>query len=173
MELQMDLTGIYLGNCCFSHADLFSAYHAISHTGSHNVFLLKPFTDVSWTCSLMNWWLPPSVICLSWLCCPSTWHCSCFDTWWKQALTTNVSSLMVTVYCLWMLDTSQKQISIMGMWTTEMEMWSGRVGIMVERFKIALDCFFAVWFVVGTVWVFGGHSSSSEAPNLYRQCSWT
>jgi hypothetical protein len=27
--------------------------------------------------------------------------------------------------------------------------------------------------VVGTVWVFGGHSSSSEAPNLYRQCSWT
>lgn len=48
-------------------------------------------------------------------------------------------------------------------------MWSGRVGILVERFKIALDCFFAVWFVVGTVWVFGGHSSSSEAPNLYRQ----
>jgi hypothetical protein len=50
-------------------------------------------------------------------------------------------------------------------------MWSGRVGILVERFKIALDCFFAVWFVVGTVWVFGGHSSSSEAPNLYRQYS--
>lgn len=33
---------------------------------------------------------------------------------------------------------------------------------------MALDCFFAVWFVVGNVWIFGGHSSSSEAPNLYR-----
>ncbi|MCO5597536.1 hypothetical protein L7F22_051614 [Adiantum nelumboides] len=40
----------------------------------------------------------------------------------------------------------------------------------VERFKIALDCFFAVWFVVGNVWIFGGHSSSREAPNLYRLC---
>jgi hypothetical protein len=44
----------------------------------------------------------------------------------------------------------------------------GRVGTLVERFKIALDCFFAIWFVVGNVWIFGGHSSSSEAPNLYR-----
>jgi len=35
---------------------------------------------------------------------------------------------------------------------------------------MALDCFFAVWFVVGNVWVFGGHASSSEAPNLYRLC---
>jgi hypothetical protein len=43
-----------------------------------------------------------------------------------------------------------------------------RVGMLMERFKIAVDCFFAVWFVLGTVWVFGGHSSSSEAPNLYR-----
>lgn len=33
---------------------------------------------------------------------------------------------------------------------------------------MALDCFFAVWFVVGNVWIFGGHSSSAEAPNLYR-----
>ncbi|KAG9128605.1 hypothetical protein Leryth_017086 [Lithospermum erythrorhizon] len=33
---------------------------------------------------------------------------------------------------------------------------------------MALDCFFAIWFVVGNVWVFGGHTSSSEAPNLYR-----
>jgi hypothetical protein len=31
-----------------------------------------------------------------------------------------------------------------------------------------LDCFFAVWFVVGNVWVFGGHASANEAPNLYR-----
>ncbi|CAK9199736.1 unnamed protein product [Sphagnum troendelagicum] len=45
-----------------------------------------------------------------------------------------------------------------------------RVGMLMERFKIAVDCFFAVWFVLGTVWVFGGHSSSSEAPNLYRLC---
>ncbi|KZV31644.1 hypothetical protein F511_00448 [Dorcoceras hygrometricum] len=30
--------------------------------------------------------------------------------------------------------------------------------------------FFAVWFVVGNVWIFGGHSSSTGAPNLYRLC---
>ncbi|THG03008.1 hypothetical protein TEA_005697 [Camellia sinensis var. sinensis] len=41
---------------------------------------------------------------------------------------------------------------------------------LVEYFKMALDCFFAVWFVVGNVWIFGGHSSSSEAPNLYWLC---
>lgn len=40
----------------------------------------------------------------------------------------------------------------------------------VSHFKMALDCFFAVWFVVGNVWIFGGHSSSSDAPNLYRLC---
>lgn len=33
---------------------------------------------------------------------------------------------------------------------------------------MALDCFFAVWFVVGNVWIFGGHSSAADAPNLYR-----
>ncbi|KAL5975618.1 hypothetical protein ACLOJK_019943 [Asimina triloba] len=27
---------------------------------------------------------------------------------------------------------------------------------------MALDCFFAVWFVVGNVWIFGGHTSSSN-----------
>lgn len=43
-----------------------------------------------------------------------------------------------------------------------------RLKSLVEYFKMALDCFFAVWFVVGNVWIFGGHSSSSEAPNLYR-----
>jgi len=45
-----------------------------------------------------------------------------------------------------------------------------RLKSLVEYFKMALDCFFAVWFVVGNVWIFGGHSSSSEAPNLYRLC---
>ncbi|KAG8375515.1 hypothetical protein BUALT_Bualt10G0107800 [Buddleja alternifolia] len=45
-----------------------------------------------------------------------------------------------------------------------------RLKAFVEYLKMALDCFFAVWFVVGNVWVFGGHSSSSEAPNLYRLC---
>lgn len=39
---------------------------------------------------------------------------------------------------------------------------------LVDRFKMALDCFFAVWFLVGNVWIFGGHSSPSEAPKLYR-----
>ncbi|CAH1451637.1 unnamed protein product [Lactuca virosa] len=47
---------------------------------------------------------------------------------------------------------------------------SSRVKVLVEYFKMGLDCFFAVWFVVGNVWIFGGHSSSSEAPNLYRLC---
>ncbi|KAJ9692452.1 hypothetical protein PVL29_011489 [Vitis rotundifolia] len=41
---------------------------------------------------------------------------------------------------------------------------------MVDHFKMALDCFFAVWFVVGNVWIFGGHSSPSDAPKLYRLC---
>lgn len=33
---------------------------------------------------------------------------------------------------------------------------------------MALECFFAIWFVVGNVWIFGGHSSPDKAPNLYR-----
>lgn len=41
---------------------------------------------------------------------------------------------------------------------------------LVDHFKMALDCFFAVWFVVGNVWIFGGHSSPSDAPKLYRLC---
>ncbi|KAH1119308.1 hypothetical protein AAZX31_17G191600 [Glycine max] len=45
-----------------------------------------------------------------------------------------------------------------------------RMKTLVEYFKISLDCFFAVWFVVGNVWIFGGHSSVEEAPNLYRLC---
>ena len=38
----------------------------------------------------------------------------------------------------------------------------------MERLMIALDCYFGIWFVVGNVWMFGGHTSASEAPNLYR-----
>ncbi|CAI0444487.1 unnamed protein product [Linum tenue] len=37
-----------------------------------------------------------------------------------------------------------------------------------DYFKMGLDCFFAVWFVVGNVWIFGGHSSATDAPNMYR-----
>ncbi|XVF26697.1 hypothetical protein REPUB_Repub14bG0040600 [Reevesia pubescens] len=47
---------------------------------------------------------------------------------------------------------------------------STRLNGLVDHFKMALDCFFAVWFVVGNVWIFGGHSSSSDAPKLYRLC---
>ncbi|XVE98528.1 hypothetical protein REPUB_Repub03eG0113600 [Reevesia pubescens] len=47
---------------------------------------------------------------------------------------------------------------------------SARIKVLVEYFKMALDCFFAVWFVVGNVWIFGGHSSATEAPNMYRLC---
>ncbi|KAL5574645.1 hypothetical protein UlMin_016344 [Ulmus minor] len=45
-----------------------------------------------------------------------------------------------------------------------------RVNGLVDHFKMALDCFFAVWFVVGNVWIFGGHTSPSDAPKLYRLC---
>lgn len=48
--------------------------------------------------------------------------------------------------------------------------FSPRLIALVDHFKMALDCFFAVWFVVGNVWVFGGHSSAAEAPNMYRLC---
>uniref|UniRef100_A0A5B6ZMS8 RING-type domain-containing protein n=1 Tax=Davidia involucrata TaxID=16924 RepID=A0A5B6ZMS8_DAVIN len=45
-----------------------------------------------------------------------------------------------------------------------------RFNSLLDHFKMALDCFFAVWFVVGNVWIFGGHSSPSDAPKLYRLC---
>ncbi|XP_058206797.1 E3 ubiquitin-protein ligase At1g63170-like [Rhododendron vialii] len=47
---------------------------------------------------------------------------------------------------------------------------NARLSVVMDQSKMALDCFFAVWFVVGNVWIFGGHSSSSDAPNLYRLC---
>ncbi|KAA8521744.1 hypothetical protein F0562_012417 [Nyssa sinensis] len=47
---------------------------------------------------------------------------------------------------------------------------SSRLKVLVEYFKMVLDCFFAVWFVVGNVWIFGGHTSSSGAPTLYTLC---
>ncbi|KAM7256485.1 hypothetical protein ACFE04_012226 [Oxalis oulophora] len=47
---------------------------------------------------------------------------------------------------------------------------NARLKTLIEYLKMGLDCFFAVWFVVGNVWIFGGHSSASEAPNLYRLC---
>ncbi|KAJ3709081.1 hypothetical protein LUZ61_012786 [Rhynchospora tenuis] len=45
-----------------------------------------------------------------------------------------------------------------------------RINALFDHFKMALDCFFAVWFVVGNIWIFGGHSSQDDAPNLYRLC---
>ncbi|GMH27336.1 hypothetical protein Nepgr_029179 [Nepenthes gracilis] len=45
-----------------------------------------------------------------------------------------------------------------------------RIDLLVGRLKMALDYFFMVWFIVGNVWIFGGHSSASEAPKLYRLC---
>lgn len=60
--------------------------------------------------------------------------------------------------------------------TTSSDTWNGlnvsgsnvRLNMLVDHFKMALDCFFAVWFVVGNVWIFGDQSSSADAPNLYR-----
>ncbi|KAJ8773430.1 hypothetical protein K2173_004260 [Erythroxylum novogranatense] len=45
-----------------------------------------------------------------------------------------------------------------------------RLNGLVDHFKMALDCFFAVWFVVGNVWIFGGHSTPTDAPKLYKLC---
>ncbi|GJP63183.1 hypothetical protein CLOP_g20251 [Closterium sp. NIES-67] len=45
-----------------------------------------------------------------------------------------------------------------------------RIMALVERYKVTLDCFFAVWFVLGNVWVFGAHSAATTAPNLYNLC---
>lgn len=47
---------------------------------------------------------------------------------------------------------------------------TSRLNGLVDHFKMAIDCFFAVWFVVGNVWIFGGHSSPSDSPKLYRLC---
>ncbi|KAE8674093.1 acyl-protein thioesterase 2-like [Hibiscus syriacus] len=47
---------------------------------------------------------------------------------------------------------------------------STRLNGLVEHWKMALDCFFAAWFVIGSVWIFGGHASPSDAPKLYRLC---
>jgi len=47
---------------------------------------------------------------------------------------------------------------------------SPRFYALVACFKLLLDCFFAVWFVVGNVWIFGSRSSAQDAPNLYRIC---
>lgn len=55
-------------------------------------------------------------------------------------------------------------------WGQSGQLPNARLKAFVEYFKMGLDCFFAVWFVVGNVWIFGGHSSSSEAPNMYRLC---
>ncbi|CAL9761790.1 unnamed protein product [Musa acuminata subsp. burmannicoides] len=52
----------------------------------------------------------------------------------------------------------------------DMAIANTRINALVDHFKMALDCFFAVWFVVGNVWMFGGHASSEDAPNMYRLC---
>ncbi|XVE88963.1 hypothetical protein DITRI_Ditri19aG0112100 [Diplodiscus trichospermus] len=59
-------------------------------------------------------------------------------------------------------DSATRNTQIAGTLTT-------RLNGLVDHFKMALDCFFAVWFVVGNVWIFGGHSSPSDAPKLYRK----
>ncbi|CAM0950978.1 unnamed protein product [Alopecurus aequalis] len=51
--------------------------------------------------------------------------------------------------------------------------WILRPSILAYHSKTAVDCFFAVWFVVGNVWIFGGRGTSSDAqdaPNMYRLC---
>ncbi|XP_059634995.1 E3 ubiquitin-protein ligase At1g63170-like [Cornus florida] len=68
-------------------------------------------------------------------------------------------------------DEEDRQNTSRGTWNGQtMEAPNARLSVLMDHFKMALDCFFAVWFVVGNVWIFGGHSSSSDAPNLYRLC---
>eukprot|EP01018_Ginkgo_biloba_P010144 Gb_26029 [translate_table: standard] len=46
-----------------------------------------------------------------------------------------------------------------------------RIAFFMERCRMSLDFFFAVWFVIGNVWVFGTRRTfSDEAPSLYRLC---
>ncbi|KAH9299180.1 hypothetical protein KI387_030862, partial [Taxus chinensis] len=46
-----------------------------------------------------------------------------------------------------------------------------RIAFFMERCRMSLDFFFAVWFVIGNVWVFGTRRPfSAEAPNLYKLC---
>lgn len=47
---------------------------------------------------------------------------------------------------------------------------SARLNGILDHLKMGLDCFFAVWFVVGNVWIFGGHTTADDAPKLYRLC---
>ncbi|KAK9698084.1 hypothetical protein RND81_08G081200 [Saponaria officinalis] len=47
---------------------------------------------------------------------------------------------------------------------------NARLKALVEYIKMGLDCFFAIWFVVGNVWIFGVRASSADSPNLYRLC---
>uniref|UniRef100_A0A2P2KY44 Uncharacterized protein n=2 Tax=Rhizophora mucronata TaxID=61149 RepID=A0A2P2KY44_RHIMU len=50
---------------------------------------------------------------------------------------------------------------------------SSRLNGVMDYFKMVLDCFFAVWFVVGNVWIFGGQSTPADAPKLYKYCRLT
>lgn len=46
-----------------------------------------------------------------------------------------------------------------------------RLSLFMERCRMSLDFFFAVWFVIGNVWVFGTRREFAEdAPSLYRLC---
>eukprot|EP00897_Mesotaenium_endlicherianum_P008313 jgi/Mesen1/750/ME000110S_11016 len=59
-----------------------------------------------------------------------------------------------------------------GRWAELLETFADetRLSVLLERVKIALDCFFAVWFVVGNMWIFGGQATPADAPHLYRLC---
>lgn len=43
-----------------------------------------------------------------------------------------------------------------------------RTTAFVDFYRVAMDWFFAVWFVMGNVWVFGGEVSAKDAPSLYN-----
>ncbi|KAJ7951804.1 RING/U-box superfamily protein [Quillaja saponaria] len=40
----------------------------------------------------------------------------------------------------------------------------------MDHYRKAWIQFFTMWFVVGNLWIFRGHSSASDAPKLYRLC---
>ena len=87
--------------------------------------------------------------------------CSGPEHWFFYSLLNNLVAQYVSCMLHW------KNIIF---WTLKLIMHH-RLSVLAYHFKTAVDCFFAVWFVVGNVWIFGGRSISSDAqdaPNMYR-----
>ncbi|GFS40980.1 C3H4 type zinc finger protein [Actinidia rufa] len=89
----------------------------------------------------------------------------------SQGNTTSEPNSYITISLARTTEEENGQNTSSGPWSNQiMGAPNTRLSMPMDQLKMALDCFFAVWFVVGNVWIFGGHSSSADAPNLYRLC---